>query len=112
LIINDTKWNETKQRPQFWCSKKFGLRLLDICLGLYKKFIICEEQASLFIVRGQLRIAEKKINLRETILTFYPCSSSIFFQGSLTEGEGLSTVDLLVLTSLDQLIFIMKILLR
>ncbi len=31
-------------------------------------------------------------------------------QGTLTEGEKLSTVNLLVLTSLDQLIFILKIL--
>jgi hypothetical protein len=32
-------------------------------------------------------------------------------QGSLTEGEGLSTVDLLVLTRLDQLLFTLNILL-
>jgi hypothetical protein len=31
-------------------------------------------------------------------------------QGTFSEGEGLGTVDLLVLTSLDQLIFIMNIL--
>jgi len=31
-------------------------------------------------------------------------------QGNLTEGEGISTVDLLVLTGLDQLAFILKIL--
>ncbi len=33
-----------------------------------------------------------------------------WYQGSLTEGERLSTVDLLVLTSLNQLIFNLQIL--
>jgi hypothetical protein len=40
----------------------------------------------------------------------YACFHEMCRQGSLTEGKGLSTVDRLVLTSLDRVLYVLKIL--
>ncbi len=50
----------------------------------------------------------KFINLMYNFEFLVNCLS-LFHQRSLTEGGRISTVDLLVLTSLDQLLFILKI---
>jgi hypothetical protein len=48
---------------------------------------------------------------RGALLFTQPEQTVLYHQGSLTEGGRLSTVDLLVLTCLDQFIFKIKILL-
>jgi hypothetical protein len=44
------------------------------------------------------------------ILDSQSIKSHVYAQGTLTEGERLSTINLLVLTSLDLVLFILKIL--